>query len=188
MPQYLVRNNKMNQNQHGFSDGRSCLSHLLAYHQTILEKMKYNKNFDVAYLEFAKAFDKVDHGILLHKIREMDITGKLGMWLHSFLTDREQCVAAGGAVSRPSVVNSGVPQGSVLGPLLFLIHISDIKRQVLHSSVASFADDTRVLKEVSSISDAKQLQTDLASLYSWAEQNNMSFNDNKFEHIHYSPG
>ena len=91
-------------------------------------------------------------------------------------------------MSQPSVINSEVPQGSVLGPLLYLIHISDINKHVLHSSVASFADDTRVLKEISSISDTEQLQTTLASLYSWAEQNNMSFNDNKFEHTHYSTG
>ena len=111
------------------------------------------------YLDFAKAFHKLDHGILLHKIKEMGITGKLEMWLHSFLTDREQCVVAGGAVLRPSLVNSQVPQGLVIGSLLFLIHIN---RHVLHPSVAFFADDTKLLKEVSSISDAEQLQTDLA--------------------------
>lgn len=187
MATYLEQNDRMNQDQHGFRAGRSCLSQLLAHYETILGKLEYNKNVDVVYLDFAKAFDKVDHGILLHKTRQMGITGKLGMWLHSFLTGREQCVAAGGAVSQPSEVTSGVPQGSVLGPLLFLIHISDINIHVLHSSVVSFADDTRVLKEVSSISDADQLQTDLTSLYSWAEHNNMSFNNNKFEHIHYSP-
>ncbi len=188
MATYLEQSNRMNEDQHGFRTGRSCLSQLLAHYETILEKLEYNKNVDVVYLDFAKAFDKVDHGILLHKTRQMGITGKLGVWLHCFLTGREQCVAAGGAVSQPSVVTSGVPQGSVLGPLLFLIHISDINRHVLHSSVASFADDTRVLKEVSSISDAEKLQTDLASLYSWAEHNNMSFNNSKFEHIHYTSG
>ena len=188
MAQYLEQNNKMNQDQHGFRTGHSCLSQLLTHYETILEKLEYNKNVDVIYLDFAKAFDKVDHGVLLHKIKQMGIAGKLGMWLHSFLIDREQCVAVGGAVSQPSAVMSGVPQGSVLGPLLFLIHITDINEHVLHSSVASFADDTRVLKEVSSISDAEQLQTDLTSLYAWGDQNNMSFNNNKFQHMHYSPG
>lgn len=186
MATYLEQNNKMNQDQHGFRSGRSCLSQLLSHYETILEKLEYNKNVDVVYLDFAKAFDKVDHGILLHKTQQMGITGKLGMWLHSFLTGREQRVVASGAVSQPSLVASGVPQGSVLGPILFLIHITDINRQVIHSTVASFADDTRVLKEVSSELEAKQLQADLASLYSWADHNNMSFNNNKFEHIHYS--
>lgn len=96
-------------------------------------------------------------------------------------------IAADGAVSQPPAVITGVPQGSVLGPLLFLIHISDINRHVQHSSVAFFADDTRILKEISSTSaDVEQLQTDLASLYSWADHNNLSFNNNRFEHAHAS--
>ena len=186
MSMFLEENDLLNKDQHGFRTGRSCLSQLLAHHETILEKLEHKKKVDVVYLDFEKAFDKVDHGILLHKIRQMGITGKLGIWLHSFLTNREQCVVADGAASQSSVVASGVPQGSVLGPLLFLIYISDINRHVLHSSVASFADDTRVLKEVSSITDAKQLQTDLGSLYIWAGHNNMSFNNSKFEHMHYT--
>ena len=188
MATYLEENNKLNQHQHGFRTGHSCLSQLLAHYEAILENLELNKDVDVVYLDFSKAFDKVDHGILLHKCRQMGITGKLGVWLHSFLTGREQRVAAAGEVSQLSAVISGVPQGSVLGPLLFLIHISDINTHVLHSSVASFADDTRVLKDISSESDADQLQTDLASLYLWAEQNNMSFNNNKFEHMHYTVG
>ena len=186
MSMFLEENNLMNKDQHGFRAGRSCLSQLLAHHEAILEKLEHKKKVDVVYLDFAKAFDKVDHGILLHKMRQMGITGKLGIWLHSFLTNREQCVVADGAESQSSVVSSGVPQGSVLGPLLFLIYISDINKHILHSSVASFADDTRVLKEVSSVTDAKQLQDDLTSLYTWAEHNNMSFNNTKFEHIHYT--
>ena len=186
MSMFLEENNLMNKDQHGFRTGRSCLSQLLAHHEIILEMLEHQKKVDVVYLDFAKAFDKVDHGILLHKIRQMGITGKLGIWLHSFLTNREQRVVADGAASQSSVVASGVPQGSVLGPLLFLIYIYDINKHVKHSSVASFADDTRVLKQVSSINDAKQLQIDLSSLYTWAEHNNMSFNNSKFEHVHYT--
>ena len=184
--EYLEQNDKMNQDQHGFRSGRSCLSQLLAHHQKVLTSLENNKDVDVVYLDFAKAFDKVDHGILLHKTRDLGILGKLGVWLHSFLTDREQVVAVDGALSKTSSVMSGVPQGSVLGPLLFLIHISDINNYVKYSSVASFADDTRVLKEVSSKDDADLLQADLAALYLWAEQNNMSFNNTKFEHLNYS--
>ena len=143
----------------------------------IIEGLENKNPVDVVYLDFAKAFDKVDHGILLHKLRDSGITGKLGVWLHCFLTKREQSVAVGGAVSKPSIVTSGVPQGSVLGPILFLIHITDINEHIMHSSVASFADDTRVLREVSSTTDADLLQADLTMIYSWAEQNNMSFNN-----------
>lgn len=188
MAQYLEENNLMNKDQHGFRTGRSCLSQLLAHYETILEKLEHNKSVDVVYLDFAKAFDKVDHGILLQKARDIGITGKLGIWLHSFLTNRQQCVAADGAVSHPSAVISGVPQGSVLGPLLFLIHISDINQRVMYSSIASFADDTKVMKEFTTGADIEQLQGDLQSLYSWGESNNMLFNNNKFEHMHYNPG
>ena len=187
MSSYLEENDKLNQDQYGFRAGRSCLAQLLAHYEKIIAALEHNKNIDVIYLDFAKAYDKVDHGILIHKVREMGIMGKIGVWLHSFLTNREQSVAVSGVVTQPSVVTSGVPQGSVLGPLLFLIHISDITDHTEHSTVASFADDTRVLREVSSESEAALLQADLSALYSWADENNMSFNNNKFEHMMYSP-
>lgn len=186
MTSYLEENNKLNKHQYGFRAGRSCLAQLLAHHETVLTSLEHNSNVDVIYLDFTKAYDKVDIGILLHKVREMGITGKLGLWLHSFLTDRKQVVTVDGVVTQPSAVISGVPQGSVLGPLLFLIHISDIDAHVRHSLLASFADDTRVLKEVSSDHDAALLQSDLNALYSWAKLNNMSFNNNKFEHMMYN--
>ena len=186
MTSYLEENNKLNQNQYGFRAGRSCLAQLIAHYEKILSSLESNSNVDVIYLDFAKAYDKVDHGILLHKVRGMGITGKLGIWLHSFLTDREQVVSVEGVVTQPSTVKSGVPQGSVLGPLLFLIHISDINTHVQYSSVTSFADDTRMLKEVSSDYEAGLLQSDLSALYLWADLNNTSFNNSKFEHILYS--
>ena len=108
------------------------------------------------------------------------------VWLHNYLSDREQVVAVGGAVSNPSIATSGVPQGSALGPLLFLIHISDINENIKYSTVASFADDTRILRTVSTELEANQLQEDLSTLYLWAETNNMSFNNNKFEHMTYN--
>ena len=185
---YLEENNKLNQDQYGFRTGRSCLAQLLAHHEKLLTALEHNKNMDVIYLDFAKAYDKVDHGILLNKVKDMGISGKIGVWLHCFLTDREQSVSVGGIVTQTSVVISGVPQGSVLGPLLFLIHITDINEHVKHSSVASFADDTRVLKKVLSKTEAAQLQADLSALYQWANENNMLFNNNKFEHLRYTQG
>ena len=85
-----------------------------------------------------------------------------------------------------SAVVSGVPQGSVLGPLLFLIHIHDINSNIINSTVTSFADDTRISMAVNSAEDSALLQTDLNSIYEWAETNNMKFNNSKFEHLHYS--
>ena len=94
-------------------------------------------------MDFAKAFDKVDHGILCHKMKAIGISGKLGVWIHSFLTNRTQLISVNGIKSKPSNVKSSVPQGTVLGPILFLILIADINNNVINK-VTSFADDTRV--------------------------------------------
>ena len=182
---FLEKNDKMNPHQHGFRAGRSCLSQLLGHYEKILEVLEHNKNADVVYLDFRAAFDKVDHGILLHKLRQVGISGDLGVWLHAFLTNRVQTVAVDGALSTPRRVISGVPQGTVVGPLLFLIHILDINENVCYSNLSSFADDTRIMREVSSDEDIQLLQADLQSLYTWADQNNMTYNNTKFEHMSY---
>ena len=114
----------------------------------------------------------------------MGISGKLGRWLHSFLTERKQFVIANGIKSQESEVLSGVPQGTVLGPTLFLILINDINYNV-DSEVSLFADDTRVLKGVQSTEDTDELQKDLEKLYCWQQENNMLFNGKKFEMLRY---
>ena len=101
---------------------------------------------DMIYLDFSKAFDKVDHGVLLHKLKDLGITGKLGIWFFQFLTNRTHYVRIPCGISKDSVVLCGVPQGTVLGPLLFLIMISDINKGTTSSKLVSFADDTRYVK------------------------------------------
>ena len=167
--------------QHGFRKGRSCLSKLLAHHDWVLNNLAEGKNVDVVFLDFAKAFDKVDHGILLHKVKTLGITGKLGVWIHAFLTKRLQAVTVDGHRSEKMPVTSGVPQGSVLGPLLFLIHMGGIGDEVEGSFLSSFADDTSVSLPITTAEDVPHLQQDLDAIYAWTTTNNMQFNENKFE-------
>ena len=171
--------------QHGFRGGRSCLSQLLSHYDKIIEILASGSNVDTIYLDFAKAFDKVDHGIVLKKLSLLGIRGKLLQWIKSFLSSRTQMVLVNGVLSDPAPVISGVPQGSVIGPLLFLILIGDIDKNVAFSFLSSFADDTRLLRKVSGVRDASLLQTDLEAVYQWAEDNNCSFNNKKFEALRY---
>ena len=182
---HLEKHNLFNKSRHGFRRGRSCLSQLLQHFHQIIEALARGECIDVIYLDFAKAFDKVDHAILLKKLRKIAVRGALYRWIRAFLIDRKQAVVVEGAQSVETDVISGVPQGSVLGPLLFLIHISDIDEEIAAATVSSFADDTRVMMRINSVQDRDALQADLAVIYKWAEENNMKFNGSKFEMMTY---
>lgn len=185
MVNYVDKNNLFNDKQHGFRSGRSCLSQLLSHYDNITKLLEEGKNVDVIYLDFAKAFDKVDIEITLRKLKHLGIGGKLGGWLYSFLTGRRHAVVVEGVSSDPFEVVSGVPQGSVLGPLLFLILIGDINQNTVSSTVSSFADDTRISKGIMDRNDVDLMQNDLQEIYQWAVTNNMEFNSEKFECIRY---
>ena len=182
---FLDENNVFNQNQHGFRIGRSCLSQLLSHYDKIISLLENGFNVDTVYLDFAKAFDKVDHTIVLKKLSLVGVRGKVLQWIESFLTSRTQRVMVNGVLSEPVPVTSGVPQGSVLGPLLFLILIGDIDKDLLACFISSFADDTRLSRAVADVRDASSLQTELNKVYQWAEDNNMLFNEKKFELLRY---
>ena len=127
---YMERHGLFNPSQHGFHLGRSCLSQLIAHYDHILELLANGVNVDVVYIHFAKAFDKVDFMVTLKKLKGLGISGKVGKWIHSFLTYRSQVVLVQNARSQPMAVKSGVPQGSVLGPLLFLVLIGEIDQGI----------------------------------------------------------
>merc|ERR1712082_84528 len=136
---------------------------------------------DTVFLGFARAFDKVDHEILLQKIVKHKIKGKVACWLSEFLNNRKFKVLANKTMAEEVDVTSGVPQGTVLAAILFLIMISDIDEEVKDSIVRSFADDTRVSKEIRNEGDQAKMQADLDVIYEWATNNKMKFNSDKFE-------
>ena len=173
--------NKISDSQHGFRSKRSCISQLLHHHDVILKGLEEGANVDSVYLDFSKAFDKVDKGILAQKMKKMGICGLLGEWLFAFLTSRSQVILANGEASSPSEVTSGVPQGTVLGPLLFIILINDLGEDVFNSFISLFADDTRITKHIKSEEDIEEFQNEINKVYKWCKNNNMMLNTTKFE-------
>ena len=183
--EFIESNNLMNPNQHGFRAGRSCLSQLLQHQDKITSLLEEGFNVDVIYLDFSKAFDKLDIDITLQKLLKMGVTNKLFHWLKAFLTNRKQLVLVEGSKSDPVAVRSGVPQGSVIGPLMFLVLLQDIDHETRFSHVASFADDTRILSGIRETEDVENLQKDLTKVFDWALYNNAKFNPDKFECMRY---
>ena len=179
--EYIESNNFLSPDQHGFRSGHSCLTQLLTHFQLILDILETGANADVLYLDFAKAFDKVDHKRLLRKLKSIGISDKVLNWLNSFLSNREQTVIINGKKSRSEKVQSGVPQGTVLGPILFIIYINDITQVIRHSYIKIFADDSKLVKAIKSMSDRELLETDLTSVVKWAADNKMELNKLKFQ-------
>ena len=134
-------------------------------------------------LDFWKAFDKVPHKRLMKKLRSYGVRGKIHLWIQSFLTIRQQRVAVDGENSDWVSVDSGVPQGTVLGPTLFLAFINDLVRAAKHSQVRLFADDCVLYREVKNQEDCELLQADLENLEKWEEKWSMSFNPDKCNSI-----
>ena len=185
---HLEEQSLLCRNQHGFRKGRSCLTQLLLHIDAVLNNMLNNKDTDVIYLDYAKAFDKVDHQILLKKLHAYGIRGKLLTWLNCYLANRHQTVVINGKHSYPAKVISGVPQGTVLGPVLFIVYLNDLQSCIINSVTSSFADDTRIKKAISSVQDTVLLQEDLNNAIDWSDRNNMLLHQKKFELVTHLAG
>ena len=181
MVNFVEENNLLSPDQHGFRSNRSCLSHLIQHIEDVLDDLENGNNADVLYLDYSKAFDKVCHLTLLQKLSNYGIRGDLLDWIRSFLVGRTQSVIVDGVTSNPGPVRSGVPQGTVLGPLLFVLYINNLPDNVLHSKSKMFADDTKLHKSVSNEDDRERLMDDLQNVFSWALENSMELNDTKFQ-------
>ena len=157
------------------------MSELLTHHAEIVNSLETGVPYSSFMLDYSKAFDRVHHSLLLHKIRDIGINGLLGRWLANFLLGRRQRVKVGNFFSDFIQVLSGVPQGTILGPLLFLIFINDIHLSAENSRLSCYADDTKVAKLTSTLTDCIVLQEDLKKVCEWNCQNLMSLNNKKLE-------
>ena len=164
--------------QHGFRKRRSCDTQLLLAIDDLQRALDNNLQVDAILLDFSKAFDKVSHARLAMKLEHYGITDHNLGWIKSFLNDRTQQVVLEGTKSGTIPVTSGVPQGTVLGPLLFILYINDLPDQVT-SSTRLFADDSLVYRIIRKPQDAETLQTDLDALQRWEKQWSMEFNATK---------
>ena len=170
---------QINPCQHGFVPRKSCVTQLIEVFEQIGRKLDNSKQIDVIYLDMSKAFDKVSHAQLMHRLHEFGFRGNLLNWFSSYLSNRYQQTTIGGATSRPLAVTSGVPQGSILGPLLFLLYENHLSESVGNSSIATFADDTKIFKTVNNVSDASSLQEDLTNFEENSSKVNLILNAQK---------
>ena len=166
--------------QHGFLRGRNCTTQLIQVYHKILKALDNKHSVDVIYLDFQKAFDKVSHHLLLRKLSKHGFYGSIFNWFKSYLSGRIQRVALDGHYSEWLDVTSGVPQGSILGPLLFILYINDLPDQIQQpTEMALYADDSKLYRTIKSDADTENLQLDLNEMNSWTETWRMKFNTNK---------
>ena len=162
---------------------KSCLTNLLEFTDYVSKYVDRGEPIDVVYLDFQKAFDKVPHNRLMLKLEALGMGKKITDWIRNWLTNRKQRVVLNGCRSDWCDLVSGVPQGSVLGPLLFTVFINDIDDSIANK-LLKFADDTKLVGPVSSVEEVNALRDDLRNLFSWSEDWLMMFNIEKCKVMH----
>lgn len=165
--------------QHGFFKGRSTSTNLLEFTTSINTGFSNGHQSDAVFMDFSKAFDSVNHKLLLMKLCKSGFSPALIKWLKSYLTERTQKVLVNGLLSDSIIVSSGVPQGSHLGPILFTLFINDLPPVIQFSKVLLYADDTKLLKTMDSPDARKHLQADITSVMKWCAVNNLLLNIDK---------
>lgn len=156
------------------------------YVSTILCNMESGYQTDAIYLDFSKAFDSLDHSLLVKKLAKYGVSGVLREWLSSYLTGRTQRVRVKDQLSATFMATSGVPQGSHLGPLLFLIYIEDLARALPNVECSAYADDLKIYKAISSDVDQSHLQDALDLVHGWGVTNNLKLNSSKCQVLTFS--
>lgn len=180
---YLATHDLITDSQHGFRKNRSCLTNLLCYVDDLVNAVDRGDCVDVNYLDCEKAFDRVPHERLGTKLKAMGVDGLLLKWIKSFLSGRYHRVTIRTSHSEWLPVHSGVPQGTVLGPVLFIVYINDLTSH-LESSVSLFADDAKIYRTIQTPEDLAILQRDMARLDDWSAKWLLTFNSEKCKTMH----
>ena len=173
--------------QHGFLPGRSTVSNLICYNDFIASQLDNHNQVHSVYTDFKKAFDVVPHGLLLEKLYcQFGFRGNVLSLFESFLCDRYQRVVINGVESVWTSVTSGVPQGSILAPYLFIMYVNDLPRQLKHSKCLLFADDGKLFKLIRCINDCINFQIDLSSVVKWCDLWQLDLNLSKCYVVNFS--
>lgn len=165
--------------QHGFMPSRSTETNLAIFTDFIFKSFSQHDQVDAFFSDFSKAFDSVNHALLARKLENYGVKGKMLEWIESYLTGRTAQIKVKNYKSEPFEIVSGVPQGSHLGPLLFILFIDDIKNVIKHSQILLFADDAKIYKEIKSIDDSIALQRDIIAMAVWCARNALDLNLDK---------
>lgn len=176
---YPALKQSLSLDQHGFLRGKSTTSNLLICAEFLTRCMSEPSQVDIVYTDYSKCFDRIDHVILLKKLTRIGIRGNLFRWFSSYVRNRCQTVVLGGYSSLSMNIPSGVPQGSLLAPLLFTIFINDISSCFIHSKILLYADDMKILHQINNACDAHKLQADLTKFQNYCTQNKLDLNVSK---------
>ena len=182
LQEHLVSTQILTPFQHGFIKGRSCVTNLLFARESWTDSVAEKKQVDAIFIDFSKAFDKVPHGKLVCKLNQMEIPPPLVRWIEDFLKNRTFTVRVENESSIKYSMTSGVPQGSVLGPLLFLLFINDLP-ELLKSPCLLYADDPKIWRPISSTEDAAILQDDLNKVVAWSNTWELPINFEKSAYL-----
>ena len=183
---YVTKHSLISDSQHGFREARSCVTQLVQLLHTWYSSLEKYGSVDVIFLDFAKAFDKVSHSHLLYKLQCYGIKGQIFDWIKDYLYDRKQRVVINGVSSEWSEVISGVPQGSILGPFLFILYINDFPMSV-GCNTDLFADDSVLYSRIDNVMDTVDLQEDLSSAGDWCDSWKVVLKPEKCKVLHIYP-
>jgi hypothetical protein len=181
--EHMINNNLLSDRQYGFVSKRSTTLQLLQVMEVWTQALDDRNEIEVAYMDFQKAFDKVPHHRLLHKLEHYGIRNPLLIWIERYLSGRHQSVVINGSMSSWYEVHSGIPQGSVLGPILFIIFINDLPQEIT-SHIYLFADDTKLFKAIATPIDQEEFQKDISQVATWTERWLLPLNGDKCSVMH----